>query len=95
MSSPRNPPCDPQGTTDADRAYAGSTYREVRDAVFANPYYQVWGRLHEDPPLPTHHVGFWTLFRGFVWQSLCVATLPLFPGRRANRRCPVRLAMGF
>lgn len=36
-------PADPgfygiEGTTDQDRAYAGSRYREVRDAVFANPY---------------------------------------------------------
>lgn len=37
--------------TDDDRAYRGSRFREVRDAVFANPYQQVWGRDGE-PPLP-------------------------------------------
>ena len=44
-----------QGQTDEDRAYAGSRFREVRDAVFANPYYSVWGASGE-PPLPVHAV---------------------------------------
>lgn len=69
MTTPPDSPNGPQETTDADRAYSGSTYREVRDAIFANPYYRVWGTPGE-PPLPTYHVGFWTLFRGFVWHAL-------------------------
>ena len=30
--------------TDEDRAYAGSRFRDVVNAFFANPYQQVWGR---------------------------------------------------
>jgi hypothetical protein len=37
--------------SDEDRVYAGSRYRDVVDAVFANPYQQVWGRPGE-PELP-------------------------------------------
>jgi hypothetical protein len=39
--------------TDADRAYRGSRFAEVRDAVFANPYQRVWGSPGE-PPLPLY-----------------------------------------
>src|SRR5256885_13390757 len=44
-----------EGMTDEDRAYDGSTFREVVDAVFANPYQRVWGGYGE-PPLPVHEV---------------------------------------
>jgi hypothetical protein len=27
----------------ADRAYKGSLFSDVRDAIFANPYQKVWG----------------------------------------------------
>lgn len=37
--------------SDEDRVYAGSRYRDVVDAVFANPYQKVWGRPGE-PELP-------------------------------------------
>ena len=37
--------------TDEDRVYAGSRFRDVVDALFENPYQQVWGRTGE-PPLP-------------------------------------------
>ena len=41
----------PQGMTDEDRAYRGSRYAEVREAVYANPYRS--GRSGEAPgPLP-------------------------------------------
>ncbi|HMF06063.1 MAG TPA: hypothetical protein VKE72_03500, partial [Methylocella sp.] len=33
-----------EGVTAEDRAYSGSRYSEVRDAIFANPYQEVWGR---------------------------------------------------
>ena len=33
----------PEEITAEDREYAGSTYQEVREALFANPYYAVWG----------------------------------------------------
>jgi hypothetical protein len=44
-----------EGITDEDRAYQGSRFAEVRDAIFANPYQKVWGRPHE-PPLPVYAV---------------------------------------
>jgi hypothetical protein len=42
-----------QEFNEEDRAYAGSTFREVRAALFANPYYGVWG-APGSPPLPRH-----------------------------------------
>lgn len=32
-----------EGMTDDDRAYRGSRFAEVRDAIFANPYQKIWG----------------------------------------------------
>jgi hypothetical protein len=46
---------DREGVIDDDRAYAGSTYREIVDAIFANPYQRVWGASGE-PPLPRYQV---------------------------------------
>lgn len=43
--------------TDEDRAYGGSRYREVVDALFANPYQRVWGGSGE-PELPVYEVTF-------------------------------------
>jgi hypothetical protein len=42
----------PELTTNEDRTYRGSRFSEVRDAIFANPYYgPVWpGRGHESIP---------------------------------------------
>ena len=37
---------------DEDRLYAGSRFRDVVDALFANPYQKVWGR-EGGPPLPS------------------------------------------
>ena len=36
---------------DEDRTYSGSRFRDVVDALMANPYQKVWGR-HGEPPLP-------------------------------------------
>lgn len=44
-----------QGITREDAAYAGSHFREVRDALFANPYQKVWGGPGE-PALPVYRV---------------------------------------
>jgi hypothetical protein len=41
--------------TEEDRVYEGSRYGEVRDAIFANPYQEVWGGAVE-LPLPTYEV---------------------------------------
>jgi hypothetical protein len=50
---------------DEDRMYAGSRFREVVDALFANPYQQVWGRDGE-PPLPVQDVTITTVFGGLL-----------------------------
>jgi hypothetical protein len=54
-----------EGADDADRAYAGSTFREVREAVFANPYYRVWGAEGE-PPLPKYDSTLWSMLSGVL-----------------------------
>jgi hypothetical protein len=47
--------------TDEDRLYAGSRFREVVDALFANPYQRVWG--HEgEPALPVQDVTIKSVF---------------------------------
>jgi hypothetical protein len=47
--------------TDEDRRYAGSRFREVVDALFANPYQRVWGREGE-PALPVQDVTIKSVF---------------------------------
>ena len=54
-----------EGTTDEDAAYRGSTFREVGDAVFANPYQRVWGAAGE-PPLPIHDVTLGSVLHGVL-----------------------------
>jgi len=51
-----------EGITDQDRAYKGSRFAEVRDAVFANPYQKVWGR----EPVPTYQVTLRSVLRGVL-----------------------------
>src|SRR4051812_49586685 len=51
--------------TDEDRLYAGSRFREVVGALFANPYQQVWGREGE-PPLPVLEQTIGTVFGGLL-----------------------------
>ena len=34
-----------EGVTDEDRAYSGSRFSDVCEALFANPYQRTWGRL--------------------------------------------------
>ena len=62
-------PTTPHSSTvqlnDQDRAYAGSTFREVVDALFANPYQRVWGREGE-PPLPIYEVSLDSVFGGLI-----------------------------
>jgi len=52
-------------TTEEDRAYRGSRFSEVRDALFANPYQRVWGRDGE-PLLPTYEVTLMSVLRGIL-----------------------------
>jgi hypothetical protein len=54
--------------TDEDRLYAGSRYREVVDALFANPYQKVWGRAGE-PPLPVLEQTIKTVFGGLLGSA--------------------------
>jgi hypothetical protein len=49
--------------TEADRAYAGSRYAEVRQAIFANPYGQAWGAAG-GAPLPMQAVTLSSVLRG-------------------------------
>ena len=51
--------------TDEDRLYSGSRFRDVVDALFANPYQKVWGREGE-PPLPVQDVTIRTVFGGLL-----------------------------
>jgi hypothetical protein len=51
--------------TDEDRAYKGSRFSEVRDALFANPYQKVWGGVGE-PPLPTYEVTLRSVLHGIL-----------------------------
>ena len=44
-----------QELTDEDRAYNGSRFSEVRNAVFSNPYQKVWGGEGE-PAIPMYEV---------------------------------------
>src|SRR5246127_5813545 len=51
--------------TEEDRAYRGSRFSEVRDAIFANPYQKVWGGAGE-PPLPIYNVTLPSAVRGIL-----------------------------
>jgi hypothetical protein len=54
-----------QELTPEDRAYRGSRFSEVREAIWANPYQRVWGRAGE-PPLPVHEVSLGNALRGVL-----------------------------
>jgi hypothetical protein len=51
--------------TEEDRAYRGSRFSEVRDAIFANPYQRVWGSAGE-PALPIYGVRSPSALRGIL-----------------------------
>src|SRR5262245_45232318 len=51
--------------TDEDRLYAGSRFRDVVDALFANPYQKVWGREGE-PLLPDQVATIRSTFGGLL-----------------------------
>jgi hypothetical protein len=52
-----------EAVTDEDRAYSGSRFSEVRQALFANPYQQVWGGAGERA-LPVYDVTLAGVLRG-------------------------------
>ncbi len=60
----------PEALNREDVAYRGSRFADVRAAVFANPYYLVWGGEHE-PPLPVYAVSLRHALAGLLkrrWQ---------------------------
>ena len=57
-----------QQLTDEDRGYAGSRFKEVVNALFANPYQRVWGGQGE-PPLPVYAVSFGSLLGGRLFNA--------------------------
>lgn len=69
MNGPINTPAPtrlgPEEFVAEDGSYSGSTFREVRDALFANPYYTVWGGAGE-PALPEYQVTLGSLFVGIL-----------------------------
>lgn len=58
-------PFGAEQVTEEDRAYSGSRFSEVRDALFANPYQKVWGGAGE-PPLPVYDVTLGSVLRGLL-----------------------------
>ena len=54
-----------EDVTDEDRAYNGSRFSDVREAIFANPYQNVWGRDGE-APLPHYEVTLANMLRGVL-----------------------------
>ena len=51
--------------SDEDRAYNGSRFSEVEQALFANPYQRVWG-AHGEPPPPVHKVTLSSVLHGLL-----------------------------
>jgi hypothetical protein len=54
-----------EAVTEEDRAYHGSRFSQVREAIFANPYQKVWGRGGE-PPLPYYKTTLSSVLRGIL-----------------------------
>jgi hypothetical protein len=54
--------------TEEDRGYGGSRFREVVDALLANPYQRVWGGEGE-AALPVHEVTLGSVLRGGSFRS--------------------------
>ena len=54
--------------TEEDRLYSGSRFRDVVDALFANPYQKIWGREGE-PPLPVQEQTIASVFGSLLAPS--------------------------
>ena len=76
--------------TEEDRAYRGSRFSEVRDALFANPYQKVWGGRGE-PPLPSLRCEVAGVLRGVLPFGSAVF---FSAGGRESRRFASRFALG-
>jgi len=87
-----------EGLTDEDRAYSGSRFSVVQQALFSNPYQTVWGAPGE-PPLPLYKVtlynflsGMIPIGRSFIFRGAAERSLDSFadlrwgPDRKGFRR---------
>jgi hypothetical protein len=54
-----------EGVTDEDRAYRGSRFPDLHEALFSNPYQSVWGSPGE-PPMPVYKVTLGSIVRGIL-----------------------------
>lgn len=82
---------------DEDRAYRGSRFSEVKEAVFANPYQHVWGGK-EEPPLPYRIPSFLELLRGVLPYITPKCFFPKAAERAVDSRADLRWGsdrMGF
>ncbi len=57
-----------EAVTDEDRAYQGSRFSAVREALFADPYQKVWG-VPDAPPLPVYKVTLGSVLRGILGRA--------------------------
>jgi hypothetical protein len=55
----------PVQAAEEDRGYNGSRYSDIRAAIFANPYQQVWGGK-DQPPLPQYEMTASGFLRGLL-----------------------------
>jgi hypothetical protein len=64
----------PQGITEEDTSYQGSRFRDVKAALFANPYQKVWGGPGE-PPLPFYEVTNKSAYSGSQFELAAIRAL--------------------
>ncbi len=62
------PPFGVEGVTPEDRAYAGSRFSDVQDALLSTPYQNVWG-APDAPPLPVYQVTLSSVLAGLLAHS--------------------------
>ena len=68
MNAPILKNSDQQAVNSNDINYAGSTFEEVRNAIFANPYYGKW-KDGQSAELPVYKVKFFPLLKGLFSRS--------------------------
>ncbi|MEP6808779.1 MAG: hypothetical protein ABI992_00925 [Chthoniobacterales bacterium] len=65
-------PEDREGPIDDDSYSVGASYQEIHDAVFAKPYYKVWG-APDEAPLPLYRQSVARMLRGLFRIGVNVA----------------------
>ena len=68
MNAPKFSRNDQQALNRNDINYNGSTFEEVRDAIFANPYYNTW-KSEGSCELPVYQVKFFPLLKGLFSRT--------------------------